>query len=226
MLDTTRWESLLKGKNLKRDAAHPVMPVKDHSLASVEDEASGTKSSLVSNRSTEILSTKKQKEGHGGLSNWAKLLAGSDASKKNTFNDTRPNKNNGGSTPPLHASRKHEKKSRTSREREVHTTEQGTRGSANNASRRRKRKVDEQKKGGQTRPERRNRNEQSNSLNIAFQNQKASQEARKNEGRGEASGAQKSQYIAMDCEMVGVGREGCRSALARCCLVDWDGEVM
>ncbi|CAN0424916.1 unnamed protein product, partial [Hapterophycus canaliculatus] len=38
--------------------------------------------------------------------------------------------------------------------------------------------------------------------------------------------AEKALYVALDCEMVGVGPGGCRSALARCCLVDWDGNIM
>ena len=33
----------------------------------------------------------------------------------------------------------------------------------------------------------------------------------------------KSKYIGLDCEMVGLGAEGKQSALARCCLVDFDG---
>ena len=33
----------------------------------------------------------------------------------------------------------------------------------------------------------------------------------------------KSKYIGLDCEMVGLGDEGKQSALARCCLVDFDG---
>ncbi len=33
-------------------------------------------------------------------------------------------------------------------------------------------------------------------------------------------------YLALDCEMVGVGNLGKESALARCCLVNWDGEVV
>lgn len=33
---------------------------------------------------------------------------------------------------------------------------------------------------------------------------------------------QQQQFIAMDCEMVGVGRSGCRSVMARVVLVDWN----
>eukprot|EP01084_Bolivina_argentea_P105746 189375_1 len=37
---------------------------------------------------------------------------------------------------------------------------------------------------------------------------------------------EKLRYIAIDCEMVGVGNLGKESALARCCIVNWDGEVV
>jgi hypothetical protein len=33
-------------------------------------------------------------------------------------------------------------------------------------------------------------------------------------------------YIALDCEMVGLGEKGNQSALARCCLVDFNGHVV
>ncbi|EED87822.1 predicted protein, partial [Thalassiosira pseudonana CCMP1335] len=33
-------------------------------------------------------------------------------------------------------------------------------------------------------------------------------------------------YIAIDCEMVGVGTDGVKSALARVSVVDWDGNVL
>ncbi|CAM9672889.1 unnamed protein product, partial [Laminaria digitata] len=38
--------------------------------------------------------------------------------------------------------------------------------------------------------------------------------------------AEEAQYVGLDCEMVGVGPAGCRSALARCCMVDWSGNVI
>jgi RNA exonuclease 4 len=37
---------------------------------------------------------------------------------------------------------------------------------------------------------------------------------------------EKSRYIAMDCEMVGVGYGGHRSALARVCLINWNGKKL
>mmetsp|Transcript_24317 Transcript_24317/g.48774 ORF Transcript_24317/g.48774 Transcript_24317/m.48774 type:complete len:436 (-) Transcript_24317:65-1372(-) len=36
----------------------------------------------------------------------------------------------------------------------------------------------------------------------------------------------KSNYLGLDCEMVGIGPDGTQSALARCCIVDFDGEVV
>ncbi|CAB1114692.1 unnamed protein product [Ectocarpus sp. CCAP 1310/34] len=86
----------------------------------------------------------------------------------------------------------------------------------------------------------------SNVLNLAFQAQKEEAAAAAAaaaaggakhpggvKGRGKRGGsepaltaAEKAQYVALDCEMVGVGPGGCRSALARCCLVDWDGNTM
>ena len=75
-----------------------------------------------------------------------------------------------------------------------------------------------------------------NTLNIAHHAQKAAAEERKLDGRRgvparasaerDVPAAEKAQYVGLDCEMVGVGPNGSRSALARCCLVDWDGDVM
>lgn len=36
----------------------------------------------------------------------------------------------------------------------------------------------------------------------------------------------KSNYVGLDCEMVGIGLSGKQSALARCCMVDFDGLVI
>jgi len=33
-------------------------------------------------------------------------------------------------------------------------------------------------------------------------------------------------YVALDCEMVGIGPGGCESRLARVCLMHWDGEII
>lgn len=37
---------------------------------------------------------------------------------------------------------------------------------------------------------------------------------------------QKSRYVAMDCEMVGVGYSGHRSVLARVCIINWNGKKL
>ena len=36
----------------------------------------------------------------------------------------------------------------------------------------------------------------------------------------------KALYVGLDCEMVGIGPNGTQSALARCCMVDFDGNVI
>ena len=36
----------------------------------------------------------------------------------------------------------------------------------------------------------------------------------------------KAQYLGLDCEMVGIGRSGAKSVLARCCMVDYDGRIV
>jgi len=38
--------------------------------------------------------------------------------------------------------------------------------------------------------------------------------------------SEKEKYIAIDCEMVGIGTSGAKSALARASAVDWDGKVL
>lgn len=42
----------------------------------------------------------------------------------------------------------------------------------------------------------------------------------------ELSAEEKARYVALDCEMVGVGAYGTKSALARVCIVDWDGNTL
>lgn len=37
---------------------------------------------------------------------------------------------------------------------------------------------------------------------------------------------EKSRYVALDCEMVGVGENGIQSAVARVTLVNWDGNIL
>lgn len=46
------------------------------------------------------------------------------------------------------------------------------------------------------------------------------------EAEASLSGDVKARYVALDCEMVGVGSSGKQSALARASLVDWNGNVL
>ena len=68
-------------------------------------------------------------------------------------------------------------------------------------------------------------------LNQLVQEQRRQQEQTQAEAaRLQAEGAmsveEKGRYVALDCEMVGVGSSGKQSALARASLVDWDGNVL
>lgn len=42
----------------------------------------------------------------------------------------------------------------------------------------------------------------------------------------ELSEEEKNQYVALDCEMVGIGRYGKYPSLARVCIIDWDGNTL
>lgn len=64
-------------------------------------------------------------------------------------------------------------------------------------------------------------------INELLQQQKESEELiQKRLAHENVSEEYKSQYVALDCEMVGIGRDGKQSALARVSLVDWDGRVL
>ena len=71
-------------------------------------------------------------------------------------------------------------------------------------------------------------------LNEAMAKQKAKAETAKASAKEAKRAARPSadpafppeSYVAMDCEMVGVGVTGKRSVLARAALVGWDGEVL
>ena len=41
---------------------------------------------------------------------------------------------------------------------------------------------------------------------------------------GHIDDREKEKYVGLDCEMVGVGSTAKKSVLARCCLVDFEGE--
>jgi len=45
-------------------------------------------------------------------------------------------------------------------------------------------------------------------------------------GDSKVPSSERARYVALDCEMVGLGPTGKQSALARACLVDYDGDVL
>lgn len=45
-------------------------------------------------------------------------------------------------------------------------------------------------------------------------------------GEQDVSFEERSRYLALDCEMVGVGHAGKRSSVARVTIVDWDGRIV
>lgn len=59
---------------------------------------------------------------------------------------------------------------------------------------------------------------------LKKQNEERLSKIRKSEEK--LSEQQKARYIALDCEMVGIGSGGKQSALARVSLVNWNGEVV
>lgn len=59
-------------------------------------------------------------------------------------------------------------------------------------------------------------------------NQSSSQKKKQqqNENEAQLSFEEKARYLALDCEMVGVGHGGKKSSVARVTLVDWDGRIV
>ena len=77
----------------------------------------------------------------------------------------------------------------------------------------------------------RNRNAPFPRINDILQQEKEQQELeKKDKARREAVEKvpedAKARYLALDCEMVGIGADGKQSALARVSLVDWYGGVV
>jgi len=56
--------------------------------------------------------------------------------------------------------------------------------------------------------------------------QKKKQQQQQNVNEVQLSFEEKARYLALDCEMVGVGRGGKGSSVARVTLVDWDGRIV
>ncbi|VEU34052.1 unnamed protein product [Pseudo-nitzschia multistriata] len=71
----------------------------------------------------------------------------------------------------------------------------------------------------QTQKQRRRNNQKNKSKKQQKQN-------KNNNADHEVSPEEQSRYLAMDCEMVGVGFGGKRSSVARVTLVDWDGRIV
>jgi RNA exonuclease 4 len=64
-------------------------------------------------------------------------------------------------------------------------------------------------------------------LNEVLQREKQSQqEAAVQQAQDDLSDEYKARYVALDCEMVGIGSEGRQSALARVSIVNWNGETL
>jgi RNA exonuclease 4 len=64
-------------------------------------------------------------------------------------------------------------------------------------------------------------------LNEVLQREKKSQqEAAVQQAQDDLSDEYKARYVALDCEMVGIGSEGRQSALARVSIVNWNGETL
>lgn len=61
------------------------------------------------------------------------------------------------------------------------------------------------------------------SINEMVEQQK---QARERLAQSDIDPAFKAKYIALDCEMVGIGKDGRQSVLARVSIVDWDGDVV
>lgn len=55
---------------------------------------------------------------------------------------------------------------------------------------------------------------------------KLEKEKARKEEEANLPAAYKARYVALDCEMVGIGSEGRKSALARVSLTDWDGNIL
>eukprot|EP00536_Pseudo-nitzschia_multiseries_P000382 jgi/Psemu1/62602/estExt_Genemark1.C_50061 len=75
----------------------------------------------------------------------------------------------------------------------------------------------------QQQKQRRNKN---NQKKTKKQQQKQKNKQNKNAQHHEVSLEEQSRYLAMDCEMVGVGKGGKRSSVARVTIVDWDGRIV
>lgn len=61
---------------------------------------------------------------------------------------------------------------------------------------------------------------------LVKQERLSTRETEKQKAQDELSDEYKARYVALDCEMVGIGTEGRQSALARVSIVNWNGETL
>lgn len=254
-LDTTRWESLLTGRVAPRTVAsvgHDSAEQLDNT-PEVSDTPPLSHPAVSTSKRKNLKKTAVNSR-PAASTNWEKLLSGASVQTATTgegersSTKKRPRVDRGGLTrkirtpaisdpgsfgkdvqqgegsrPPQQSSQpKGSSKPGKNREREL-TARHGDDSGATAVA------ADRHARGKRPRPV---------DLNLAFQAAKAAKaseqqgpgsrdKTRKNRGQEKAIAAsEKSRFVAMDCEMVGVGLTGNRSALARCCLVGWDGQLM
>lgn len=63
-------------------------------------------------------------------------------------------------------------------------------------------------------------------LNNIYREKETADAPKPLEFKDNLSATEKQQYVALDCEMVGIGSNGKRSALARAAVVDFEGTVL
>lgn len=76
-----------------------------------------------------------------------------------------------------------------------------------------------------TKPQHTQQQQQRKSKKNQSSSQKKKQQ-QQNENEAQLSFEEKARYLALDCEMVGVGHGGKKSSVARVTLVDWDGRIV
>ena len=78
----------------------------------------------------------------------------------------------------------------------------------------------------QVREKRTDLNKACKGVDIVVTKNESEKKEEKKLGGDHMNAKMKSNYVGLDCEMVGIGLSGKQSALARCCIVDFEGEVI
>ena len=78
----------------------------------------------------------------------------------------------------------------------------------------------------QVREKRTDLNKACKGVDIVVTKNESEKKEEKKLGGDHMNAKMKSNYVGLDCEMVGIGLSGKQSALARCCMVDFEGEVI